>query len=202
MQFRQISIFLVLFLLSANLIHAKELRIGKKVPDFSLPSSAGQLHELSDYRGQYVVLEWTNYDCPFVRKHYSSGNMQDLQREYTGKDVVWLSICSSAPGKQGHGSASDHKAKIAEWKITSTALLIDEDGTVGKAYDAKVTPHMFVINGEGEIVYNGAIDSKRSTNPKDIADATNYVKAALDAVMAGGTVEVANTQPYGCSVKY
>lgn len=173
-----------------------------KAPAFTLTDTNGTEHSLSDFAGKTVVLEWFNAGCPFVKKHYSQGNMQALQSEYTDKGVVWLNIVSSAPGKQGHGSASDHKAKIAEWKIASTALLIDEDGTVGKAYDAKVTPHMFVINGEGEIVYNGAIDSKRSTNPKDIADATNYVKAALDAVMAGEAVEVANTQPYGCSVKY
>jgi peroxiredoxin len=173
-----------------------------EAPAFTLTDTNGTEHSLSDFAGKTVVLEWFNAGCPFVKKHYSQGNMQALQSEYTDKGVVWLNIVSSAPGKQGHGSAADHNAKIAEWKIASTAMLVDEDGTVGKAYDAKVTPHMFVINSEGEIVYNGAIDSKRSTIPADIADATNYVKAALDAILAGESVEIANTQPYGCTVKY
>ena len=202
MQFRQIPIFLVLFLLSANLIHAKELRVGKKVPDFSLTSSDGEVHNLSDYRGKYVVLEWTNYDCPFVRKHYSSGNMQALQREYTGKDVVWLSICSSAPGKQGHFSNEIIQQRGAEWKVAPTAYLIDAEGRVGKWYAAKVTPHMYVIDPRGRLVYQGGIDDIRSTDVVDIEKATNYVRAALDAHMAGGKVSVRTSKPYGCSVKY
>ena len=174
----------------------------ESAPDYTLTDSNGTEHSLSDFKGKTVVLEWFNAGCPFVKKHYKQGNMQALQEAYPAKGVVWLNIVSSAPGKQGHGSAADHNAKIGEWKVKSTALLLDEDGKVGKAFGAKVTPHMFIINAEGEIVYNGAIDSKRSTNPKDIPDATNYVKAALDAVLAGNDIEVAKTQPYGCSVKY
>lgn len=173
-----------------------------QAPDFTLTDTNGTEHSLSDFAGKTVVLEWFNSGCPFVKKHYSQGNMQNLQSQYTEEGVVWLTIVSSAPGKQGHADPSGHNAKMEEWKMQSTALLIDEDGTVGKAYDAKTTPHMFVINPEGEIVYNGAIDSKRSTNPADIPDATNYVKAALDAVLASEAVAVARTQPYGCSVKY
>jgi peroxiredoxin len=173
-----------------------------QAPDFTLTDTNGNEHSLSDFAGKTVVLEWFNSGCPFVKKHYVQGNMQNLQSQYTDKGVVWLSIVSSAPGKQGHAAPSEHNAKMEEWKMQSTALLIDEDGTVGKAYDAKNTPHMFVINPEGEIVYNGAIDSIRSFNPADIPSATNYVKAALDAVLADEAVAVARTQPYGCSVKY
>ena len=183
-------------LLSAFALHAD------KAPNFTLTDTNGTEHSLSDFAGKTVVLEWFNAGCPFVMKHYSKGNMQTLQADYTDKGVVWLSIVSSAPGKQGHGSAADHNAKMSEWKMKPSAILMDEDGAVGKSYDAKVTPHMFVINPEGEIVYNGAIDSKRSTNADDIPNSTNYVKAALDAVLAGEAVEVATTQPYGCSVKY
>lgn len=171
-------------------------------PSFTLTDTNGTEHSLSDFEGKTVVLEWFNAGCPFVKKHYSKGNMQGLQSEYTEKGVVWLTIVSSAPGKQGHGSAADHNSKMSEWKMAPTAILIDEDGTVGKSYGAKVTPHMYIISPEGEIVYNGAIDSKRSTSANDIPDATNYVKEALDAMMAGEAIEIANTQPYGCSVKY
>ena len=128
--------------------------------------------------------------------------MQSLQKTYTDKGVVWLTIVSSAPGKQGHSDAEGHKKTIEEWKINSTAFLIDEDGTVGKAYDAKTTPHMYVIGKDGELVYQGAIDDKRSTNPDDIPDSKNYVRTALEAVLAGEDVEVSSTNPYGCSVKY
>jgi len=189
------------FLLACSLISAFALH-ADEAPDFTLTDTNGSEHSLSDFAGKPVVLEWFNAGCPFVQKHYSKGNMQNLQSTYTEEGVVWLTIVSSAPGKQGHGSAVEHNAKISEWKIASSAFLIDEDGTVGKAYDAKVTPHMFVINAEGEVVYEGAIDSKRSTSPDDIPDSTNYVKEALDAVLAGEAVDVASTQPYGCSVKY
>ena len=188
-------------LLAASLVTLSTLR-AESAPAFTLTDTNGTEHSLSDFAGKTVVLEWFNAGCPFVKKHYKGGNMQSLQETYTGKGVVWLNIASSAPGKQGHGSASDHNAKIKEWGIKSTAVLIDEDGTVGKSYKAAVTPHMFIINAEGEIVYNGAIDSKRSTNPKDIPDSTNYVKDALDALLAGNDIAVGKTKPYGCGVKY
>ena len=175
----------------------------ENAPAFTLTDTNGTEHSLSDFAGKTVVLEWFNRGCPFVyKKHYGSGNMQSLQETYTEKGVVWLTICSSAPGKQGHTDAAGHNKTIEEWNVSSTAFLMDEDGTVGKAYGAKTTPHMFVINGEGEIVYQGAIDDKRSTDPNDIPNSENYVRTALDAVLAGEAVETSSTTPYGCSVKY
>ena len=187
---------------TASLLSMGSTLHADKAPAFTLTDTKGTEHSLSDFKGKTVVLEWFNPGCPFVKKHYSKGNMQSLQSTYTEKGVIWLSIVSSAPGKQGHGTPAEHNAKIAEWKMSPTALLIDEDGKAGKAYGAKTTPHMFVINGEGEIVYQGAIDDKRSTNPDHIPDSTNYVKAALDATLSGKAVEVSSTPPYGCSVKY
>jgi peroxiredoxin len=176
--------------------------VGTSAPDFSLTDSKGKTQTVSQYKGKYVVLEWFNPECPFVKKHYGSGNMQKLQEEFTGKGVVWLSIDSSAPGLEGHLSAEQANAKITEWKTKQTALVLDPDGKAGRSYGAKNTPHMFVINPEGKIVYEGAIDSKATPNPSDIASSTNYVKVALEESLAGKTVSNANTKPYGCSVKY
>jgi len=176
--------------------------VAEDAPAFTLTDTQGNEHSLSDFEGKVVVLEWFNRGCPFVKKHYSGGNMQSLQKTYTGKGVVWLTVISSTPGKQGHDSAEGHNKTAEEWKMEPTAILMDEDGTVGKAYGAKTTPHMYVINEEGEIVYQGAIDDKRSTNPDHIPDSTNYVRQALDAVLADEEVEVTRTNPYGCSVKY
>jgi hypothetical protein len=148
------------------------------------------------------VLEWFNPECPFVKKHYGSGNMQKIQEEFTGKGVVWLSIDSSAPGLEGHLTAEQAEKKIAEWKTKQTALLLDPDGKAGRTYGAKNTPHMFIINPEGKIIYEGAIDSKASANAADIANSTNYVKVALDESLGGKTVTTTTTKPYGCSVKY
>ncbi len=171
-------------------------------PDFTLTDTYNQQHTLSDYEGQWVVLEWLNYDCPFVRKHYNGDNMQALQEQYTGEGVVWLSIVSSAPGQQGHFSNEEMNERTTEHGGHQTAVLMDPDGTVGHAYGARTTPHMFVISPAGEIVYNGAIDDRPSPSPATLSGATNYVSAALDAAMAGGTASPAATQPYGCSVKY
>src|SRR5437763_760946 len=176
--------------------------VGTSAPDFSLTDSKGKTQSVSQYKGKYVVLEWFNPECPFVKKHYGSGNMQKLQEEFTGKGVVWLSIDSSAPGLEGNLTAEQANAKIAEWKAHSSALLLDPDGKAGRTYGAKNTPHMFVINPEGKIVYEGAIDSKATANPADIATASNYVKAALDESLAGKTVTTPSSRPYGCSVKY
>lgn len=175
---------------------------GSEAPDFTLQDTTGKSHSLKDFKGKFVVLEWTNYECPFVKKHYGSGNMQKLQKEYTQKDVVWLSICSSAEGKQGNFMPDKWNEMIREKGAAPTAVLLDPDGKVGRLYDAKTTPHMFVINPEGKIIYAGAIDSIRSPNPADIEKATNYVSAALDSAMAGKPVETATSTPYGCSVKY
>ena len=176
--------------------------IGKPAPEFTLTDTTGKSHSLSDFKGKTVVLEWINHGCPFVVKHYSSGNMQKLQTDATGKGVVWLSICSSAPGKQGHMTAADAVKKSEEVGSKATAYLVDEDGKVGKLYDAKSTPEMYVINKEGVLVYHGAIDDKKSTDAADIAGAKNYVTAALNEVLAGKPVTTPSTKAYGCSVKY
>ena len=171
-------------------------------PSFSLPGADGKTYSLDDFKGKYVVLEWTNHQCPFVVKHYGSGNMQALQREYTGKGVVWLSIVSSAPGKEGHVDAAMAQKLTQDRNASPTAVLLDPDGKIGRLYGAKTTPHMFVINPNGVVIYAGAIDDRRSTDPADISGATNYVKAALDEAMAGKPLTIEATPPYGCSVKY
>src|SRR5438105_4691555 len=176
--------------------------VGSAAPDFSLPDAKDQPHSLSQYKGKYVVLEWFNPECPFVKKHYGSGNMQKLQAEFTGKGIVWLTVDSNAPGLEGYLTAEQANTKMAEWKTKQTALVLDPDGKAGRSYGAKNTPHMFVINPEGKIVYEGAIDSKATPNPADISSSTNYVKVALEESLAGKTVSNANTKPYGCSVKY
>ena len=176
--------------------------VGSAAPDFSLTDAKGKTHSLSQYKGKYVVLEWFNPECPFVKKHYGSGNMQKLQDEYTGKGVVWFSIDSSAPGSEGNLSPEQAEKVTTTWKTKHTALLLDPEGKAGRVYGAKNTPHMFVINPEGKVIYEGAIDSKASPNPADIPSSTNYVKVALDESLAGKPVTTANTKPYGCSVKY
>jgi peroxiredoxin len=177
-------------------------QVGQPAPAFTLTDSNGQSHNLSDFKGKFVVLEWLNHGCPFVLKHYESGNIQSLQKEYTGKDVVWLSIVSSAPGKQGHMSPEEANKTKAEKGSAATAVLIDEDGTVGKLYDAKVTPELYVINPDGVLVYMGAIDDKKSVDAADIAGAKNYVKQVLDEAMAGKPVSEPTITPYGCGIKY
>ncbi len=171
-------------------------------PAFELPDVNGEQHSLEQYAGKIVVLEWTNYDCPFVKKFYSVGAMQGWQEKYTGKDVVWLSICSSAEGKQGHFSQEEWLKRMEQSKVKATAVLLDVDGAVGRAYNARNTPQMVVINPDGNVVYNGAIDDKRSANSKDIEGARNYVVEVLDAMLAGEEFDVPETQPYGCTVKY
>ncbi len=175
---------------------------GKPAPAFSLPDLDGVPRALADYAGRVVVLEWTNYDCPFVKKHYGSGNMQALQRRFTEQGVVWLSICSSAPGKQGHFAPAEWKRRVAEAQAAPTAVLLDADGTVGRAYGARNTPHLFVIGVDGSLAYQGAIDDDPTWSPENVATARNYVAEALDALLAGQPVPTAETKPYGCSVKY
>jgi len=189
-------------LASTALLAAQSPKVGAAAPDFALTDAKGKAHALADYKGKYVVLEWFNPECPFVKKHYSGGNMQKLQGEFASKGVVWMSIDSSAVGKEGNLTPEAAAKTISDWKMTSTTLLLDADGKAGQAFGAKNTPHMFVINPEGKVVYEGAIDSKASANPADIANATNYVKVALDESLAGKSVSNPNTKPYGCSVKY
>jgi peroxiredoxin len=179
-----------------------EVQVGQNAPDFTLKDTNGKTQTLSSYKGKYVVLEWYQPDCPFVRKHYGSGNMQKLQKEYTAKGVVWLSIDSSAPGEEGNYDASKLNAFATRDGATRTALMIDSDGKVGHLYGAKTTPDMYVIDPNGKLIYQGAIDNKRSTDQADVNRATNYVKAALDAAFAGKSVATTATAPYGCSVKY
>jgi len=176
--------------------------VGQKAPDFTLKDSNDKTHSLSQYKGKFVVLEWVNFGCPFVRKHYDSGNMQKLQKTYTGKGVIWLSICSSASGKQGNLSPVEINKTIKERGSAQTAYLIDSDGKVGRMYGAKTTPDMFVIDRQGDLVYAGAIDDKVSTDVDDVPGAKNYVIAALDEAMNGKAVQIASTKSYGCSVKY
>jgi glutathione peroxidase-family protein len=166
-------------------------------PDFKLKDTHDKEHELSAYRGKWVVLEWIHHGCPFVKKHYNEGHMQALQEKYTGKDVVWLSICSSAPGKQGHMDNEKWNETIEAKKSKATAVLVDEDGKVGKLYKAKVTPHMAVISPKGKIVYEGAIDSIRSADPDDCEVADNYVAQVLDQGLAGKEITVESTDAYG-----
>lgn len=176
--------------------------INQPAPDFTATDAKGKSHRLADYSGKLVVLEWTNHQCPFTVKHYKSGNMQSLQQRYTDKGVVWLSVVSSAKGKQGYVTGDEALALTQSRNAQPTAVLLDESGTLGKLYDAKTTPHMYIIDKEGKLAYNGAIDSIRSADPADIKTAENYLSAALDALMAGNTVSKALTKPYGCSVKY
>jgi peroxiredoxin len=176
--------------------------VGTAAPDFSLTDSNGKAHSLSQYKGKYVVLEWFNPECPFVKKHYGSDNMQKLQQEYTSKGVVWLTIDSNAPGAEGNMTPEQAQKIMSSWKTHQTALLLDPESNVARSYGAKNTPDMIVINPEGKIVYEGAIDNKPTPNPNDIPSSTNYVKAALDESLAGKPVSNPTTKPYGCSVKY
>jgi peroxiredoxin len=176
--------------------------VGEAAPNFSLTDVSGKTHSLADLKGKYVVLEWVNPQCPFVKKHYGSGNMQKLQEEYTRKGVVWLSINSSATGKEGYVTPDQGKEWVKKEKAASSALLLDSDGKVGKLYDAKTTPQMFIINPEGKLLYDGAIDSIKSADAADIAKAENYVKVGLDEAMSGKALKTSKTKSYGCSVKY
>ena len=188
--------------LGASVFAAGEPPIGEPAPAFTLTDSGGVKHSLSDYKGKYVVLEWTNPGCPFVKKHYESGNMEKLQSEYTKKGVVWLTIDSSAPAEQGFLAGEDAKKARQEQYKDSTALLLDPEGKVGRSYHATNTPDMYIISPEGKLLYEGAIDSIPSADQSDLSKATNYVKTSLDAVMDGKPVSSPVTKAYGCSVKY
>lgn len=187
--------------LLAHQVALADAKVGKPAPAFTLTDAAGKSHTLADFKGKTVVLEWTNADCPFVKKHYS-GNMQKQQGEATSDDVVWLSINSSADGKQGHVDGKSAQQVIARTGGKQTAYLLDSPGVVGRAYGAKTTPHMYVIDGQGTLQYAGAIDSIASADKDDISKATQYVPQALADLEAGKPVRVASTQPYGCSIKY
>lgn len=176
--------------------------VGQPAPAFTAVDSHGRTVSLADFKGRPVVLEWSNDGCPFVQKHYGSGNMQALQKAYTARNVAWLTVLSSAPGKQGHvdGPGADRLSSVRG--AAPTAVLLDDSGALGKRYDAKTTPHLFVIDGNGVLAYAGAIDSIPSADADDVAKATPYLKQALDAVLAGKPVAQPATPPYGCSIKY
>jgi peroxiredoxin len=176
--------------------------VGQPAPSFTALATNGGNVSLADHRGKIVVLEWTNHECPYVRKHYESGNMQALQKDARAKDIVWLTVISSAPGEQGHVTAAQADELTRARQAVPTAVLLDPQGTVGRMYDAKVTPHMYVINTKGVLMYAGAIDDRPSTRRADVQTAQNYVRVALEAVMAGQPVKTPITRAYGCTVKY
>ena len=176
--------------------------VGQPAPAFSIKDTSGKAVSLADFKGKHVVLEWVNPGCPFVQKHYNSANMQGTQGEAAGKGVVWLAISSTAPEFSDYKKPGDLAGWMQGHKAAASATLMDDDGKVGKAYGARTTPHMYVVDPAGKLVYAGAIDSKSTANPADIASSTNYVKQALNEVLAGKPVSTPSTRPYGCSVKY
>ena len=175
---------------------------GDKAPNFTLPSADGKSVSLEDYKGKVVVLEWTSTGCPVVAKHYKSGNMQKLQEEFTAKGVIWLSISTSAVGQEGYVTPDQAKQWLAEQNSKPTAYLLDQDGTVGHLYEAKATPHMLIISGDGKLLYNGAIDSIHSQKVSDVPRAKNFVRDALNEILAGKTVSIPLSVPYGCAIRY
>ena len=181
---------------------AAAVSTGSPAPDFTLTDTTGTEHSLSDFEGKFVVLEWTNHLCPFVKKHYSGGDMQALQKEMTDGGVVWLQIISSAEGKQGYLTPKEGEAMREKKGMHSTAMLLDPFGEVGRTYDARTTPHMYMIDPDGTLIYQGAIDSIKSARQSDVSKAVNYVKAAHQNALADQPIENATTIPYGCSVKY
>lgn len=196
-----LSFLMTFILLGLSSFSLAGVSPGDTAPDFELKDPEGNTHGLSDYDDKIIVLEWFNFGCPFVKKHYKSDNMQSLQKHYTEKDVIWLTVASSAPGKQGYLTPETAKTQPLLENAEHSALLLDSKGTVGKLYGAQTTPHMFIID-KNKVVYNGAIDDIRSTDLDDVPKATNYVKQALDELLAGKPVSVKTTKPYGCSVKY
>lgn len=193
---------LVLLAVSLLLSPAWAARVGEAAPEFTATDTNSNVHKLSDYKGKFVVLEWSNRGCPYTQKHYNSGNMQQLQREWTARGVIWLTVISSAPGKQGYITGPEENAYVKQVNAAPTAVLLDPTGALGHLYDAKTTPDIFIINPQGTLIYSGAIDDTPTTDVADISKAKNYVSAALDEATAGKPVAVATSRPYGCSVKY
>lgn len=192
----------IIFFLIISSFSVLGIDTNSMAPNFSLPSASGKTINLSDYRGRIIVLEWLNHGCPFVRKHYDSGNMQNLQDRYTKKNVVWLSVISSAPGKQGHVSADKALKEKNQFSSRASEILLDSKGDVGRSYEAKTTPHMYIISAEGKLVYQGAIDDRPDTDPSSVKSSKNYISGALDELIAGKPVTISSTKAYGCSVKY
>jgi peroxiredoxin len=199
---KRLGLWIAIAIAAALVAPAWAARIGEKAPEFTATDSNGVEHTLSQYAGKYVVLEWHNNGCPYVRKQYNSGNMQKLQKEWTARGVVWLTVVSSAPGKQGYVTADEENAYLKQINAAPTAVLLDPTGRLGHLYDAKTSPHMFIIDPSGTLIYNGAIDDQPTPDPASIEGATNYVSQALSEAMAGKPVSVPTSRPYGCSVKY
>lgn len=197
--FKTLSVSIALLLAGASAFAAKA---GEVAPTFTVTGVSGEQISLADHKGKIVVLEWTNYDCPFVKKFYESGQMQRLQKKYADEGVVWYTICSSAEGKQGYGTAAEWKERFATSKPAAADLLIDSEGTVGRAYNATATPQFAIIDAEGTLIYNGAIDNIPSFRQSDIEKAQSYIVPVLDALVAGEAVTPSNTTAYGCGVKY
>ncbi len=198
----RLAIQILILFFSINLVFSQEAKIDKKAPEFTLQDITGMDVLLSDYQGKIIVLEWINFDCPYVKKHYNSSNIPKMQEEYTKKGVVWFSICSSAPGKEGYLPSGEIRKRIEKYKAKMTFYLVDSNGKVGKMYGAKTTPHFFIIDKKGNLVYSGAIDDKASASEDDIPVAKNYVREVLDALLTGNNPPIKTTKPYGCSVKY
>ena len=175
---------------------------GTTAPNFKGTDSNGAQHSLSDYRGKYVVLEWANKGCPYDQKHYLSGSIESQQKEWTAKGVIWLSVISSAPGEQGYVTPSEENTYLKKMNAAPTAALLDPTGTIGRLYEAKTTPHIFVIDPTGKLIYQGALDDKPTTEQADLKGARNYLNESLNAAISGKPVPVESTRPYGCSVKY
>ena len=190
------------FAIVAAVSTAWAARVGERAPDFTATDTNGKTHKLSEHAGKFVVLEWTNRGCPYTLKHYDSGNMQRLQKEWTARGVVWLTVISSAPGKQGYMTATEENAYVKQINGSPTAVLLDPTGALGHIYDAKTTPHMFIINPQGTLIYNGAIDDHASTDAADIPNSKNYVSLALSEALGGKPVSEPTSRPYGCTVKY
>ncbi|MBS1222238.1 MAG: alkyl hydroperoxide reductase/Thiol specific antioxidant/Mal allergen [Proteobacteria bacterium] len=197
--------FFRVFLITLALVTGSAIaapRVGEPAPDFTGVDTQGKTHRLADYRGKTVVLEWTNHDCPYVRKHYGAGNLQEQQREAAAQGVIWLSVISSAPGQQGHVSPAEADELTRSRKAAPHAVLLDPEGRIGRAYEAKTTPHMYIIDEVGKLVYLGGIDSLATADPADIPKATQYVRVALKERAAGQPISAPVTRSYGCSVKY
>jgi peroxiredoxin len=178
------------------------VKTGDAAPDFKVSDMAGNTQTLSGQKGKFVVLEWHNLGCPFVRKHYETKNMQRLQKELAGKDLTWFTVLSSAKGKQGYMTGDEAKAYFKKMEAAPTAVLLDPEGKVGQAYEARTTPHMYVVNPQGKLIYQGAIDDNDSTDHAAVKTAKNYVVTAVQEARSGKAVTNATTEPYGCSVKY
>jgi peroxiredoxin len=202
---KSLSMFIAAATLSIALLPISAVAqavVGSPAPGFTATDSHGQTHALDQYRGKYVVLEWHNQGCPYTRKHYVSGNMQSLQKEWTAKGVVWFTVISSAPGEQGYVTDAEENSYLAQMHADPTAVLMDSSGRLGRLYAAKTTPEMYVIDPAGKLIYEGAIDDRPTPDPSDIKGADNYLSDALSEAMAGKSIAHAYTRSYGCSVKY